>query len=393
MMCTIHSDNAMTNCASPSRSRLLLVMSGFAGAVSTLVAGGLNGFSASLAVAVLVVGFIFVWLSAGSGRESNGGIETYLASERQFGENMAPLWAAHIAASIEQMDMAISALAERFAGIVNKLDDAVHASSVASGSIGNRDGGLIAVFAKSEKELGSVVSSQKLSMESLNGMLEKVQGLNAFTKELQDMAADVAKIASQTNLLALNAAIEAARAGERGQSFAVVAKEFRALSIQSGETGKRMAEKAGTISAAIAAACSAAEASMQEGDGLMLSSEKTIGSVLDEFRNITTALTESSRLLQEESVNIKSEVGEALVQLQFQDRVSQILSQVKTSIERFPIFIAEHHQACAGAGTLQPLDPTAMMAEMKDRYVMKDQHAIHEGGEVTKRDSTDITFF
>ena len=368
-------------------------MSGFAGAVSTLVAGGLNGFSASLAVAVLVVGFIFVWLSAGSGRESNGGIETYLASERQFGENMAPLWAAHIAASIEQMDMAISALAERFAGIVNKLDDAVHASSVASGSIGNRDGGLIAVFAKSEKELGSVVSSQKLSMESLNGMLEKVQGLNAFTKELQDMAADVAKIASQTNLLALNAAIEAARAGERGQSFAVVAKEFRALSIQSGETGKRMAEKAGTISAAIAAACSAAEASMQEGDGLMLSSEKTIGSVLDEFRNITTALTESSRLLQEESVSIKSEVGEALVQLQFQDRVTQILSQVKTSIERFPVFLVEHHQACADTGMLQPLDPTAMMAEMKDRYVMRDQHAIHEGGEITRRDSSEITFF
>jgi len=306
---------------------------------------------------------------------------------------MAPLWAGHIEASREQMDSAISALAERFAGIVDRLDDTVHASGMASGSIGDREGGLVAVFAKSERELGSVVSSQKISMASLTGMVQKVQGLNQFTGELQEMATDVAKIATQTNLLALNAAIEAARAGELGRSFAVVAKEFRALSIQSGDTGKRIAEKVRIISAAITETCSAAEASIQEEGSSMMASEAVIGSVLTGFRDITSALTESSKLLQDESVNIKSEVGDALVQLQFQDRVSQILTHVKTSIEHLPVFLAEHQQACLESGALRPLHATAMMADMKNTYVMKDQHAIHDGSKTVSQDNSDITFF
>lgn len=56
--------------------------------------------------------------------------------------------------------------------------------------------------------------------------------------DLQDMAADIAGIASQTNLLALNAAIEAARSGEMGRGFAVVAKEVRMRSNRSAEAGR-----------------------------------------------------------------------------------------------------------------------------------------------------------
>jgi len=370
------------------------VVMGFGGAAAVLVAGDWNWLSASLAIALAAAGVLLGWLTSAAKSDGTGhDLEAFLASQQEFGENMAPLWAGHIEASREQMDSAISALAERFAGIVDRLDDTVQASGMASGSIGDHEGGLVAVFAKSEKDLGSVVSSQKISMASLTGMVQKVQCLNQFTGELQEMATDVAKIATQTNLLALNAAIEAARAGEMGRSFAVVAKEFRALSIQSGDTGKRIAEKVRIISAAITETCSAAEASIQEEGGSMMASEAVIGSVLTGFRDITTALTESSKLLQDESVNIKSEVGEALVQLQFQDRVSQILTHVKTSIEHLPVFLAEHQQACLESGALRPLHATAMMADMKNTYVMKDQHAIHDGSKTVSQDNSDITFF
>ena len=368
---------------------------GFAGATMVLVIGGLNLPSASCAFALAAIGPFLAWLTiSGNQNKSVHSIEAYLSAQQQFGQNMAPVWAGHIEASREQMEVAISALAERFAGIVDRLDDAVQASSMASESIENQGSGLVAVFANSERDLGLVVSSQKSSMASLTCMMEKVQGLNHFIKEMQDMATDVAKIAAQTNLLALNAAIEAARAGEQGRSFAVVAKEFRALSTQSGDTGKRIAEKVHTISIAITDACRAAEDSIREEGGSMQASETTIGSVLNEFRNITSALTESSQLLKDESVNIKSEVAEALVQLQFQDRVSQILTQVKTNIQQLPEFLAEHQQHCLESGELQPIDPTAMMTTMKNTYVMTEQHVIHEGGKaVKKEDESDITFF
>ncbi len=48
--------------------------------------------------------------------------------------------------------------------------------------------------------------------------------------ELSDIVDNIGAVTRQTSMLALNASIEAARAGERGNSFAVVANEVKALS-------------------------------------------------------------------------------------------------------------------------------------------------------------------
>jgi methyl-accepting chemotaxis protein len=366
---------------------------GLAGAAAVLVAGGWNWSAAILAGLLCMAGIGLGLQMAARQSALLQSLDAYLAGQQQFGEKVVPVWSGHIESSRAQMESAVAALSERFSGIVDKLDDAVHASGLATKTIEDGGNGLLAVFARSEQKLGAVVASQKTAMTSMLGMLEKVQGLDCFIEELQDMAADVAKIAAQTNLLALNAAIEAARAGEMGRGFAVVAKEFRMLSTQSGETGRHIAEKVGVISAAIIATCRAVRESVKQEDGSMHTAEASIGSVLTEFRNITDALLRSSTLLKNESIGIKSEVGEALVQLQFQDRVSQIMNHVKGNIERFPEFLQQHRQQYAQAGTLQPLDPQALLAELKKTYVMTDQHLIHSGGKAVPKNVTEITFF
>ena len=150
------------------------------------------------------------------------------------------------------------------------------------------------------------------------------------------MAADVAAIAAQTNLLALNAAIEAARAGDAGRGFAVVAREVRMLSSRSADAGKQISEKVDLINTAIMSACHAAQESIEQEDKSMQTSKSIIHSVLHNLNGVTGALVESSNLLKTESIGIQSEVGEALVQLQFQDRVSQIMTHVKQNIELLP---------------------------------------------------------
>jgi methyl-accepting chemotaxis protein len=372
----------------PNAHMLYPIALGLAGAVATLASGSWTWTNTTLAAVLCLAG---LWLGMQLAARQNAllrSLESYLAGQQQFGEKMAPVWSGHIESSREQMESAVAALSERFSGIVDKLDEAVHASGLATETIEDGSNGLVAVFARSEQELAAVVASQRAAMNSMTNMLEKVQGLDRFIEELQEMAADVAKIAAQTNLLALNAAIEAARAGEMGRGFAVVAKEF-----QSGETGRRIAEKVGVISAAIIDTCDAVRESVKQEGGEMLTAEATIGTVLTEFRSITDALLHSSTLLKDESIGIKSEVGEALVQLQFQDRVSQIMSHVRTNIERLPQFLQQHRQQYALAGALQPLDPQPLLAELKDSYVMADQHAIHSGGKAIQKNDTEITFF
>jgi len=225
-------------------------------------------------------------------------------------------------------------------------------------------------------------------------MLGKVQALDCFTVALQDMAFDVARIAQQTNLLALNAAIEAARAGELGRGFAVVAKEFRMLSNQSGESGKKIAQTVKTINAAILDTCATVREAVTVESQSLDTAHATIDQVMADFRKITEAFQSSSDLLQGESMSIQSEVNQALVEMQFQDRVSQILTQVIGNIGRLPEVLQAQQQAHAQSGQLQSHDPQDMLDEMKKSYVMADQHVIHEGGQVRASTAvTDISFF
>lgn len=320
-------------------------------------------------------------------------IEIYLAGQQQFGGQVVPVWTGHIEASRSQMESAVSSLTERFSGIVDKLDHAVKASSAATQSIEDRGSGLVAVYATSEKELGSVVASLESAVSSKAAMLEKIQSLQLFIYQLQEMAADVAGIAAQTNLLALNAAIEAARAGEMGCGFAVVAKEVRMLSNRSGEAGKRISEKVDLISAAIICTCQAAEKSMQQEDISMRASEAAINTVLSNFRGVTDTLVRSSNLLKEESIGIKSEVGEALVQLQFQDRVSQIMTHVKHNIELLPEFLEQNYRQFEQAHILQPLDAMTLLTDLEKTYAMAEERAIHRGGKAAEKQVDEITFF
>ncbi|HEY0844019.1 MAG TPA: methyl-accepting chemotaxis protein [Noviherbaspirillum sp.] len=366
---------------------------GIGGAVSVLVAGGFGWTSVLLAVLLCVAGAASAARINAQHHRFRESVDVYLRAQQRFGEKVVPVWAGHIETSREQMETAVSELSEDFARIVDQLDDAVHSASIASDSVEDQGNGLVAVFARSENRLASVVSSQKMAMNSMTAMLEKVQSLNQFIAELHEMAAEVAKIASQSNLLALNAAIEAARAGELGRGFAVVAKEFRMLSNQSGETGRNIAQKVDVISNAILSTCRVAEESVQQEDGAMVESETTINTVLSDFRAVTDALQRSSQLLKDESVGIKDEIGQALVQLQFQDRVNQILSHVKTSIEQLPAYFASNSDEFRRDGELRPLDASRLLLEMKNSYVMSDQRAVHSGEKVAQANDSDITFF
>ena len=125
-------------------------------------------------------------------------------------------------------------------------------------------------------------------------------------------------------------------------------------------------------------------------------SEETINSVLSNFSSVTDSLVQSSNLLKNESIGIKADVGEALVQLQFQDRVSQIMSHVKNNIELMPEFLANNYHYFQQHQILQALEPALLLTELEKTYAMSDEHEIHSSGAVKKQQeaqSDDLTFF
>lgn len=332
-------------------------------------------------------------------------------SSHQPRENAAPaadiyaealrIWAKQIENSREHMEEAVVVLATRFAGIVSRLDSALgsHKSSQDSAKGNSRDE--TADARQGEADLLQVVNALKAIQQSRQSLAEDIRSIVTYTTELRQMADEVGMIAFKTNMLALNAAIEAAHAGESGKGFAVVAHEVRALSDASRETGKMITEKVGFIGETLANIANSNESVAAEDNQAILDSEAKISAVLGRFRSRTQLMAEAVNEAHLQSAAIKDEVAESLVQLQFQDRVSQILSQVCGAMQQFgeP---GEPAVAAADAKTDGKAQETAEQADelarrrlekMTDSYTTEEQHRIHKGLAVNAVAPQEITFF
>ncbi len=372
------------------------------GAVMLLAAGGGGGLSIALAAALVVAGGVAGRMSLAACRQ---GIRHALeqadaarrteaaaraAERRQAGldalcGSVLPVWARQIEAARRQTEEAITALSGRFAGIAEKLEAAESASHDAAGETGS--GGIMGILDATRSDLDAITQTLRSTQQSKQAMLGEIAGLAKFTEELKKMAADVGSIAGQTNLLALNAAIEAARAGEAGRGFAVVADAVRKLSSESGETGKQISAKVEAVNAAIKATLDAAAQSSRLEEASIGVRDATVARILERFSAETQALAESSGILHRVSAGIRGEVAEVLVSLQFQDRVSQMLMHIQNDLQKLDQKVAGTGDACAA------FDVEAWLNELASSYTMAEQHAVHAGGQGTRPQDSEITFF
>jgi methyl-accepting chemotaxis protein len=305
-------------------------------------------------------------------------------------EQITPVWTRHIETACSATEEAIVGLSHKFGGIVERLNATLAASYRTTGLTDQKAAQLSVrtVFVSSESRLTDVLRTLETALREKDAMLTKIRRLADFTHELEQMATDVADIASQTNLLALNAAIEAAHAGDAGRGFAVVADEVRKLSQLSGETGRQIQAKTATISEAITAFSSTAMDAMDRDSRGLAQSEASIRAVLQDFTEVMQRMEEATEMLQREGAGVQAEVAESLVHLQFQDRVSQLLGHVRTSIEHCA---RELRYALA---ELQPLDVAQMLTMLESSYTMAEERGNHQpASAAAQAGSDDITFF
>lgn len=318
-------------------------------------------------------------------------ITLYLSSLDEMEGKVSSVWAKQIETARLQSEQAIIALVSRFNAIVNNLESAVITSD------SDNHVNVVNVLQRSEKQLNSVVLSLEAAMGNRDALLKGVSLLVEYIDDLKSMATAVASIADQTNLLALNAAIEAARAGESGRGFAVVATEVRALSNRSGETGKRISETVNTISDAISVAFTSAEEFAGQDNTRVTEVKKDITTVLTDFSQMADQLEASADVLRTSSIGIKNDISQALIHLQFQDRVSQILSHVRDNILLFPAYIKQSEKAFIQTGDLMPVDWTDLLSQLSKSYATEEEFANHSGSAKTNatdsKQSDDLIFF
>jgi len=392
-------------------TRLLPAALGLSGGAGLVAMGGLAPLPAILGAALLVAGVAAgVWLDRARQRAADLREAEWAAREAaregdagwqglaQVCDKALPIWSRHIETSRSQTEEGVTALAQRFGAIEERLEATLSTTQPS----GAEETGMaamlaaVAAFNASKEELrvelGTVIRDMRSALSAKGQLIDHMRKLSSYTGELTQMADDVAGIAGQTDLLALNAAIEAARAGEAGRGFAVVADEVRKLSARSAESGGSIRRRVEEINRAITVTMEVAERAGVEDERAVTESESLLNNALERYQGVADTLTRSSELLQEEGSTMKNDISDILVALQFQDRVSQILASLSQDLTRLHGQLGDQLGGAPGAA----IDPDKWLTEMHLGYTTEEQRRNHGGAPASAPSAAaddEITFF
>ncbi len=197
---------------------------------------------------------------------------------------------------------------------------------------GNLEGGSVSGFqqfaSKTSDSLRqfveSVVENSRLAMS----LVEMTDRIIVQMSEVRGMLGEIEGISKQTNLLALNAAIEAARAGEAGRGFAVVADEVRDLSGRTNHFSQQIRGSLTKMQATIGATEQAINQMAARDMTFALTSKGDVEQAMMGIDEMNRRTGKSMNELNSIGEQVESTVNQAIMSLQFQDMVTQLLAHV-----------------------------------------------------------------
>ncbi|WP_432698334.1 methyl-accepting chemotaxis protein [Marinobacterium sp. YM272] len=315
--------------------------------------------------------------------------ESTLSEMHQLWARVVPVWNRHIDTCRELGNENVNGLSQRFGELVSLIESTRQDSSIDEAGRASVD--------DDKARLTNLFEKLKSYDAVTDKLFDKIEHLDSLATDLDEMASSVGKIAEQTNMLALNAAIEAARAGDAGRGFAVVADEVRTLSDQSRGTGEKISEKLNLVKGSMSEIIHYSSTTREQEDKTIDEGESFINEVVAHLEERAAALVADGERLIELNNEVRLEVEQVLVELQFQDRVSQILEQVSSSMEEVGAIVSERKSTFEAGGQPSAIDIEALLAKMKSNYTTVEQHRKHDSAAQSAQDDTaesgSVSFF
>ncbi len=309
----------------------------------------------------------------------------------RVGRELFPVFIRHIQYSRQLTEKSITSLSQTFGGLVVELERVVDPSK--AGAIHDRS--IVGQFQESEAALGELITNFESILSRETAMTVEVNRLADYGGEMRQMAQDVRSVADQINLLALNAAIEAARAGEQGRGFAVVADEVRKLAGSSAKTGARINHKVGELAQSLEQTQALVRESMANAEVRVKESERMVDEVLSRLRQTTELLNADAARMREVGQAIHGQISTSMMDLQFQDRMGQVLSHVCTGLEDLGGRLQATSEQGLAPQQQDPLEIDALLARMLASYSTAEEHELHQNGEASgvRSGESELTFF
>ncbi|MFC3694985.1 methyl-accepting chemotaxis protein [Chenggangzhangella methanolivorans] len=199
------------------------------------------------------------------------------------------------------------------AGIRAQTADLAERSRLAADGADGFARGAEALALASER-IDAAMRTALVSLESAGERGEEaralISSLGEASQEISGIVDAISAIAAQTSLLALNAAIEAARAGDAGRGFAIVAKEVKALSIQTASAADDVKARIARMRDGARASAQATEAAALAIDALRPTFE-TVKGVAEDHALTVAHIVEDAARVSASAAEVSLEAGAA----------------------------------------------------------------------------------
>lgn len=384
----------------------ICLVPGFAGGAAILGApyGAVTGFAiiTSLLLCAIVAAWQIVRLQAAEivavmaeqrqvcDEKLHSAMKQRISGLEDFCERAVPIWTRQIETARAETEESIIVLTQRFSTILQRLST-VNTTSKRYSSGTDDKSNVINVINVSEHELKMLIDTLKTEQHTRDVAVQEIRDLLCHIEALPKMAADIDNIVTQANVLALNMAAETEDVDSSERDFYVMADEVRKFSSLTSEAGKKMSDKIMLINVAMAKIGRVAEEiSIQDAQGIK-NSELVVRSIIDRFGGVTTNLMELADIFKNENIGIGEEVDEILVSLQFQDRINQILVQVRESMQKMSAYLQQEND---NDGVMsRHIDSTVWLDEMHGDYTTEIQRINHGCKKMNNTTDQEITFF
>lgn len=191
------------------------------------------------------------------------------------------------------------------------------------------------------KNIKEVVEYNIKVKEYTDNVYDCMRELKISSERISEVVYLITGIAEQVNLLALNAAIESARAGEYGKGFAVVAEQIRKLA----EESKEATSSISSLINEIQQKSNNADASIEEGQGLVKISVEKANYISVEFNNILGSIEKINKKINMISNSSKKQFVIAGEVEQIMNHISQTVQNNALSVEEINSALEEEVSA------------------------------------------------
>ncbi|MBF0136378.1 MAG: methyl-accepting chemotaxis protein [Magnetococcus sp. DMHC-1] len=224
-------------------------------------------------------------------------------------------------------------------------------------------------------------------------MVHRIDDLSNQMNEVVNFLHDIDAIAEQTNVLALNARIVSARAGEAGKAFAVVADQVRKLSKDSNQFSQKINQVVRRSQENIESAKEIIEIMASKDMSFAIESKGRVDEMMEEVSKIDRFTAATLVKVSEITERINQDVGTAVMSLQFEDMVTQLVQSLEKHINLMEQFT---HVVCCGCLKPGLTDQAARVQAIREtlqEHLDLFAQSSHKPVDQTSMDEGDIELF